>query len=229
MLKKYFVILILFTYTALAGEENAQQQIEIILFKNNAIDIESDNVLRPINTEAKYKMHSYYEYKYNNLITSALSKLTFVNFELKAYSSAINQTASEDTDIITAADQYISHPLLSNNDKKLNNIKSKILQQKNNEIILHLAWKQPKDHSIEKRYLIDSNILDKTDDINIEYNLVYGTIITKDNNSLDMKFDFILDKDNDKHNFSAAKRIKAGQLNYIDNDNYGMLILLLNI
>jgi hypothetical protein len=229
MLNKYFVLLIVFAHSALATEANKQQQIEIILFKDNSTHIESDNLLPSSKTQATYKMHSYYEPQYQNLITSALSTLTFVNFENKAYSSVINQTVLAKNNAIIAEEKYLKYSLLNNTYKKLTTIKHKILQQKNNEIILHIAWKQDFDRNIEKKYLLDGNILDKTDDINETYNLVYGTITTKNSSNLEMKIDLMLDKDHEKHHFYASRRIKSGQLNYIDDDNYGMLILISNI
>ena len=189
--------------------------------------MESDNVLYPADSNATYEMHSYYEQEHYNLITKSLAYLTLVNFENKPYSSVIGESISADRDIIQAASKYTEHPLLDSNHKQLNDIKDKL--QQDSEIILHIAWQQPLEHNIDKKYLINSNILDPISDINATYKLVYGTITTKNNNNLDIKFDLILDKDNNKHNFLASKRIKAGQLTYIDNNNYGMLVLLSNI
>lgn len=230
MPNKYLAALLLATI-AIAAEDtiNKKQQVEIILFKNDSINMESDNVLYPTDSNAKYKMHSYYEAGYQNLITRSLADLTFVNFENKPYSSVIGQSISADKDMITATSKHLKYPLLNSDHKQLNDVRDKISKQQEGEVILHIAWQQLEDHNVEKKYLLDSNILDKTDDVNPEYKMVYGTITAKNSNNLDLKLDLILDKDNDKHNFFAAKRIKAGQLTYIDNNNYGMLILLSNI
>lgn len=218
MLKKYFLILSLLA-SPLAY---AQQQIEVILFKDINADIDSDYTLYPNEERPDYEMHSYYEPKYHNLITRALSSLTLVNFENRIFSSAITESIPKNSSLNIESSKHLEYTLLADDKKKLNDIKHKL--ELNNEIIMHIAWQQQEIAST--KYLIDSSILDTRGDISPTYDLVYGTIIAKNTNNLDMKFDLILAKDDNKYKFTTSKRIRPDQLTYIDQDSYGMLIML---
>ena len=113
--------------------------------------------------------------------------------------------------------------------KHLRSIKAKLQRKHLNQVLLHIAWTLPSNASASHvPFVFNSNTL-SNDDINerLQHDIQGQVHITSGKN-FDVKTHINLVENGQQHTFSASRRMKKNQLNYIDNERYGLLALISN-
>jgi hypothetical protein len=236
-----FSVLTLLTLTASYALQNInkkqQENMEIIFFQHNqanelnATDTHNMYDDKYINDEAQNKLYSFYSIENIYLASNALRGMGELKNSLSPLKEQVdNIVLSPYIGMITEYNnwsKFSKKELLPDSQKKLLKIEKKIINNYKNKIIFHLALAlSPDQTNQQEKFRIENGTLNNSDYFDGVESKLKGLLTITANKNIDFKAEInILNKGKIDY-FSAKRRMKKNQLNYIDDERYGMLVLV---
>jgi hypothetical protein len=122
-----------------------------------------------------------------------------------------------------------TYQLQAENTKQLEAIKAKLRASQLNQVLFHMAWTLPHDDQTSTLpFVFDSKTL-SNEDISTQLGQeIQGKIRVSGSKNWDFNAEITLVNQETPYVLTFARRMKKNQLNYIDNERYGLLVMISN-
>lgn len=222
--------LILTCATSLANESTEEKPttIELIFFQHDVND-QVNSAPQPLslmhkNPSTVYSYHSIEGIYLANTVTDIMEK-TQVSGPILA-ARMYHDLLKNYEGLLAPYNnwQHINqYPLQAKNQKNLVAIKDKLSASYNNQVLFHIAWILPNNSAPSSvPFIFNSNTL-SNDDIEIRLqHAIQGKITVTGNKNFDINAAISVVEHSKPYQFNFSRRMKKNQLNYIDNEKYGL-------
>ncbi|MBT4803739.1 MAG: hypothetical protein HON78_01900 [Legionellales bacterium] len=236
-----FSLLILTSVSAHQMEkEKPQTKVEIIFFQHN-FDTDYNDIdqySRYDNTytsnDIKDKLYSHYNIENIFLANKALLSIERAENTLTPLKEEVDSDILHPYIGIMAGynnwNNFSKRELLPNSEKDLLKVEKKLVNNFKNKVIFHIVLEIDTNTSEKQnKFILDSNTLSKDDYFDNIQSKSKGNLSINISKNIDFETKINICDKNISEYFTAKRRMKKEQLNYIDGNKYGMFVFASSI